>query len=79
MTTMNISLPDSMKEWVEERVSSGRYANASDYMRDLIRRDQERRDVLLRALIEAEEGGTSQRSVQQIISETKAKLKNGKL
>ena len=42
MATMNISLPDQMKEWVEAQASTGRYSNASDYVRDLIRRDQER-------------------------------------
>ena len=42
MTTMNVSIPDSMKLWVEEQASSGRYANTSDYVRHLIRRDQER-------------------------------------
>ncbi len=44
MATMNVSLPDPMKEWVERQAQSGRYANASDYVRDLIRRDQERAD-----------------------------------
>jgi len=39
MATMNISLPEQMKVWVEECVQSGRYANASDYVRDLIRKD----------------------------------------
>ncbi len=39
MATMNISLPEQMKAWVEECVHSGRYANSSDYVRDLIRRD----------------------------------------
>lgn len=42
MATMNVSLPDAMKDWVEERVGSGQYANASDYVRDLIRTDQRR-------------------------------------
>lgn len=42
MATMNVSLPDPMKEWVEAQAATGRYANASDYVRDLIRRDQER-------------------------------------
>lgn len=42
MTTMNVSLPDSMKSGVEKQADSGRFANASDYMRHLIRRDQER-------------------------------------
>ncbi|MHA6690791.1 type II toxin-antitoxin system ParD family antitoxin [Devosia sp. A449] len=40
MATMNISLPDAMKAWVEEQVQSGRYGNSSDYVRDLVRRDQ---------------------------------------
>ncbi|MCJ2096988.1 type II toxin-antitoxin system ParD family antitoxin [Methylobacterium sp. J-072] len=42
MASMNISLPDPMKAWVEEQADTGRFANASDYVRDLIRRDQER-------------------------------------
>ena len=43
MAKMNVSLPDAMKRWVEERADSAEYANASDYVRDLIRRDRERR------------------------------------
>ncbi len=46
MATMNVSLPDPMKAWVEAQAESGRYANASDYVRDLIRRDQERANKL---------------------------------
>ncbi len=42
MATMNVSLPDLMKEWVEAQADTGKYSNASDYVRDLIRRDQER-------------------------------------
>jgi antitoxin ParD1/3/4 len=42
MATMNVSLPDQMKDWVEEQVRSGRYANSSDVVRDLVRREQER-------------------------------------
>lgn len=40
MATMNISLPDPMREWVESQSESGVYANNSDYVRDLIRKDQ---------------------------------------
>lgn len=46
MATMNVSLPDPMKEWVEAQAETGRYANASDYVRDLIRKDQERNDKI---------------------------------
>ena len=40
MATMNVSLPDEMKEWVDQQVANGRFANASDAVRDFIRRDQ---------------------------------------
>ena len=46
MATMNISLPDPMKAWVESRTQDGRYSNASDYVRDLIRRDQDRQQAI---------------------------------
>ena len=59
MATMNISLPDQMKIWVEECVQSGRYANASDYVRDLIRKDHLKLEKLRQALIEGEISGPS--------------------
>ena len=40
MATMNISLPDPMRDWVESRSKQGAYGNHSDYVRDLIRKDQ---------------------------------------
>lgn len=46
MVTMNISLPDPMKSWVEEQAKAGRYANSSDYVRDLIRRDRARSQAI---------------------------------
>ncbi len=42
--TMNISLPDSLKEYVNERVEEEHYGNASDYIRSLIREDQKRHE-----------------------------------
>jgi antitoxin ParD1/3/4 len=79
MPRLNVNIPDPMREWVEERVKSGEYVDATDYVSELIRRDQDKREGLVRALIEGEQGGISPRSVQQIINETKAKLKNGEL
>ena len=55
MATMNVSLPDAMKAWVDlDRSRSGRYSNASDYVRDLIRRDQDRAEKIakMQALID---------------------------
>ena len=49
MTTMNISLPAEMKAFVDAQVADRRYGNASEYMRDLIRRDLAREQ--LRAVI----------------------------
>lgn len=60
MATMNISLPDSMKEWVNERLETGLYANNSDYIRDLIRRDQletQKLEVLQQAITAGLESG----------------------
>lgn len=42
MTTMNISLPEAMKSFVDEQVGARGYGSASEYVRDLIRRDQDR-------------------------------------
>jgi antitoxin ParD1/3/4 len=42
-TTMNISLPDVMKAFVEEQVQSGGFGTVSEYIRDLVRRDQKER------------------------------------
>jgi antitoxin ParD1/3/4 len=54
MATMNISLPDQMKAFAEAQTRDGRYSNVSDYMRDLIRRDQERRQAIaeIQALVD---------------------------
>ncbi len=56
MATMNVSLPDPMKEWAEEQSRSGRYSNTSDYVRDLIRRDQERHQAIAALQQAVEEG-----------------------
>lgn len=55
MGTMNISLPDALRAFVDEQVTRGRYGSTSEYVRELIRRDRDRaqlRDLLL-------EGATS--------------------
>lgn len=70
MATMNVSLPDPMKEWVELQTQTGRYSNASDYVRDLIRRDQERKDKIahMQALVdEALESGVSEKSMEEVL------------
>ena len=47
MATLNISMPDEMRAFIETRVSMGEYQSASDYLRDLIRHDHEETEQLL--------------------------------
>ncbi len=78
MATMNISVPDPMKDWVQAQIDSGQYANASDYMRDLIRRDQAERDKFLalqQAITEGLESGVSDKSMQDVLLEARRQLK----
>lgn len=62
MATMNISLPDPMKDWIAAQIESGQYASSSDYVRDLIRRDQEsraQREALQAAITKGLESGNA--------------------
>lgn len=45
MATMNISLPDSLKGFVDEQVAERGYSTSSEYMRELIRKDQDRQHL----------------------------------
>ena len=76
MATINISITDLMREWIDDKVESGVYANASDYLRDLIRRDQLREDALTRALIAGRNSGISKRTIPDIIRDTLEQLDN---
>ena len=77
MATLNISIPDIMRTWISTQVEEGNYANASDYIRDLIRHDQRQQDEIRIALIEGENRGTSKRRVTDIINEETQRLQNG--
>ena len=71
MAQMNISVPDGLKQWAEQRVAEGRYSSASDYMRDLVRRDQESEpnDVewVKAMLAEGEASGFIDRDAKQVL------------
>lgn len=41
MSQLNVTIPDALRKWIDFRIAEGRYANASDYVRDLVRRDQD--------------------------------------
>ena len=49
MSTMNISLPDTLKSFVDEQVSQRGYSTSCEYVRELIRKDQDR--LQLRGLL----------------------------
>ena len=51
MSTMNISLPNTLKSFVDEQVSQGSYGTSSEYLRELIRKDKDR--LHLRSLLVA--------------------------
>lgn len=79
MATMNISVPDPMKDWVQSQVKIGAYANTSDYVRDLIRKDQENRTrvfALQKAITEGLESGISDKSFDEIINTARKGLKD---
>lgn len=79
MATMNISLPDAMRDWVESQLETGLYANNSDYIRDLIRKDQQRTQKLMQlqqAIVAGIESGDAGALDMQAIKQ-KARVKAG--
>ena len=76
MATMNISLPDAMKSWVEAQTEDGKYSNSSDYVRDLIRREQIRAERIAEFQQVVDEGrasGISNKTPDQIFAAAKAR------
>lgn len=76
MATMNVSLPDPMKDWVEAQAKTGRYSNVSDYVRDLIRRDQTRTDKIAEMQRFVDDGiasGVGNRSADQLFAAATAR------
>jgi antitoxin ParD1/3/4 len=67
MATMNVSLPAPMKAWVETQAEGGRYGNASDYVRDLIRRDQERQNKIGEFQRLVDEGRASESGTRSLV------------
>ena len=65
-TTMNISLRRAQKSYVDDRVAGGGYGSVSDYIRELIRRDQkdQNRAALEQRLLEAMDSPTSEMTAE---------------
>ena len=76
MATMNVSLPDPMKAWVEEQAKGGKYGNASDYVRDLIRKDQDRQSKIAqfqKLVDEGIESGLNSRTMEELLAEARTR------
>ncbi|MCJ2070675.1 type II toxin-antitoxin system ParD family antitoxin [Methylobacterium sp. J-030] len=79
MANVNVSLSEAMKDWVEAQATSGRFNSASDYVRDLIRQDQERSDSLaqIQALItEGFDSGISASSLDDVLAEARERTRD---
>ncbi|WP_170828253.1 type II toxin-antitoxin system ParD family antitoxin [Asticcacaulis taihuensis] len=75
---MSISLSDKMRGFIKSRVEGGDYHNESEYIRDLVRRDQERlknEEGLIAELDAAMASGISDQKIPDIMREVKARLK----
>ena len=83
MQTMNISLPEPLKQFVDHQIAEGRYSSVSEYIRDLIRDDEKRKaELRLEALLlESLEGDESEWTPQDLVDirkEALAQLKRKK-
>jgi antitoxin ParD1/3/4 len=76
MQTMNISLPDPLKQYVEEQVTVRDYSSASEYMRELVRADQKRnaKEQLERTLLESLLEGEAQEATPEFWNTLRAEL-----
>jgi len=78
-TTMNISLPETMKTFVEERLTSDGYGTASEYVRELIREDQKKREQeKLEKLLLSRLESQSEFSIEEVRAELVKRLNKGK-
>jgi len=83
MMRKTITIPDAMEQWVKAQISNGRYGNDSEYFRDLVRKDQDRKlaeNELLSLIEEGIDSGVSAKSVPDIMKHVEDRLRqNGKL
>lgn len=80
MTELSKILPPDLESWIETRVAEGRFFDASDYLRELVRRDRaEVEDTAwVRAMIEeGEASGYLEEDARTVLKGIMAKLPNG--
>ena len=73
-----ITLTDKQDEWIKARIAGGDFTNDSEYIRDLVRRDQEQNEKFLalkQAIQEGLDSGVSDKTVPDIMQDVEARLK----
>jgi antitoxin ParD1/3/4 len=83
MQSMNISLPEPMKDFVDGQVAKGRYSSASEYVRELIRADEKRKaeeqlEALLLEGLQGEEAAMTHADWHEIREEALARVKKAR-
>ena len=82
-TRKTITITDKQDMWIKNQIAAGEFTNDSEYIRDLIRRDQARKSeiaAIRAALIEGEESGFSGRTPEEVKQQVRERLqKNGQL
>ena len=83
MTRLTISMPEQMTAYVEARIAEGHYGNVSEFFRDLVRRDQERRAAAIAELgallARAEASGVGDRSMTELIEAAREEARSSGL
>ena len=77
-TRKTITVTEQQDQWIKAQIEGGGFTNDSEYIRDLIRRDQEKNAkfrALKAAIKEGLDSGVSQRTVPQIMADVEARLR----
>ena len=75
VASINISLPEQMRDWVQSQIETGSYSSSSDYVRDLIRKDQNHRDKVAALQRAIDEGIASGDAKDFSFSEFKKRMR----
>ena len=78
-TRKTITVTNQQNNWIKAQIATGEFTNDSEYIRNLIRRDQTRKTEILAirsALIEGEESGVSDRTPEDVKAEVKRRLQD---
>jgi antitoxin ParD1/3/4 len=83
MQSMNISLPEPLKDFVDGQIASGRYSSASEYVRELIREDEKRKaeerlEALLLEGLSGDESKLTRKDFAEIRAEALARVQKKK-